>query len=530
MKSTHRRRAWLLALLMTLLGSALLPLPAVAKPPAASSVSASSDGIAILSRIAVLVRNEFREDVTQPKLMAGAIQGMREYLKKRGCSTTRVLPEGRADDATEVRRAYQAVVKAYPRIDQRQLSYAAIRGMLDVLDDPYSVFLDPEEYKGLMGQLNGGNFGGLGIYVEADDKNAKALTIVEPMEGTPAMQAGLRARDVITEIDGKSTTGMALEDATRLLRGPIGSTVSLTIKRPGVEQPFKVAVTRAQIHVKTLSYKVLDHGIGYVKLRVFGDNANEELEEAFRAFDKAGVKGYILDLRNNGGGYITSALDVSSHFLPTGSRVVSVAERGVPEIVYNSRPNLRPVLPLVILVNKYSASASEITAGAIKDLKAGTLMGEKTFGKGSVQKIFPLADGSAVKITTAHYHTPIGQDIHKKGIAPDVTIPQNPKETSVEADSTLQAAVKSLEQKMQGAAAAAPHAAPSAHADAVRVASSDQEFDYIDRLRAPDGAPWHVVSQTVVNENGRYYDVVELRTDKGDDKRTVWFLLDYFAP
>lgn len=516
----------MLVLFVGLLWTAALPAIVSAKPAATAS-AASYDGVATLSRIAVLMRNECRENVTQPKLMAGAVQGLRDYLKKHGMNPAKAIPDGRVDDVTEYRRVYQAVLRAYPRVDPRQLSYAAIRGMLETADDPYTVFLDPEEYKGLMGQLNGGNFGGLGIYVEADDKNGKALTIVEPMEGTPAMQAGLRARDVITEIDGKSTAGMALEDATRLLRGPIGSTVNLTIKRPGVEQAFKVAVTRAQIHVKTLSYKVLDNRIGYVKLRVFGDNANEEMEEAFRAFDKAGVIGYILDLRNNGGGYITSALDVSSHFLPTGSRVVSVAERGVPEIVYNSRPNLRPVLPLVILVNKYSASASEITAGAIKDLRAGTLMGEKTFGKGSVQKIFPLPDGSAVKITTAHYHTPTGQDIHKKGITPDVAIPQIPKEQSADADTTLQAAVKSLEQKQrQGSAVAEVEA--SIHPNAVRVAGSDQEFDYLDKLRAPDGGSWRVVNQTLVNENGRFYDVVDLRADNGDQTQTVWFLLEYF--
>lgn len=535
MKSTLSRRYSVLALLLVLvLGTVSLPVQAARPHPTATTPvpPAGFDGISTVTRIAALVRNEFREEVGAQKLVGGALKGMREYLKKNGMSTNPVPADSKSDDMAEVRKAFAAALKAYPKLSQRQLSYAAIRGMLETLDDPYTVFLDPEEYKGLMGQLNGGNFGGLGIYIEADDKNNKALTIVEPMEGTPAMQAGLKPRDIITEIDGKSTLGMQLEEATRMLRGPIGSTVTLTIKRVGIEQPFKVPVTRAQIHVKTLSYKVLPGGVGYVKLRVFGDNANEEMEEAFRAFDKAHVKGYVLDLRNNGGGYITAALDVSSHFLPTGSRVVSVAERGSPEIVYNSRPNLREILPVVVLVNKYSASASEITAGAIKDLKAGSLVGEKTFGKGSVQKIFPLPDGSAVKITTAHYHTPSGQDIHKKGILPDLAVQMNLKDLNDPAtDAQLQAAVKIIEQRVAQTRSVASHTTTDVvplHADAVRVSSSDEEFDYIGKLKASDGGAFTVTNQTLVNENGRYYDVVEVRSARSGEKKTLWFQLDYF--
>lgn len=531
MQSTLVRRYSVVALLMLSLTFSMLSVPVQASRPHHATVPATSfDGVATVTRLASLVRSEYRESVPQSRLAAGALKGIREYLKKNGYDE-HIVPSKQADDMAVFRKAYATVVRRYPKMSQRQLSYAAIRGMLEVLDDPYTVFLDPEEYKSLMGQLNGGNFGGLGIYIESDDKNNKALTIVEPMDGTPAAQAGLKSRDVIAEIDGKSTTGMAIEEATRLLRGPVGSRVILTIRRPGVDGPFKVTVTRAQIHVKTLSHKVVNNSIGYVKLRVFGDNANDELEEAFRAFDKARVKAYILDLRNNGGGYITAALDVSSHFIPTGSRVVSVAERGTPEIVYNSRPNLREVLPVVVLVNKYSASASEITAGAIKDLHAGTLIGEKTFGKGSVQKIFPLPDGSAVKITTAHYHTPSGQDIHKKGILPDVTVQMKMEDFGEhDKDPQLQAALELLQRKITQLEGVAQHPNTDVsllHADAIRVHSSDEEFDYISRLKTGDGGTYHVDNQTLVNENGRYYDVVELRSERGSEKKTLWFQLDY---
>lgn len=497
--------------------------------------SAPTDVSASIIRLAALVRNEYMEEIPAARLVAGAYKGVRSYLKKNGCNPSVVADPRDAQDIGQIRAAFATVAQKYPRISQKHLSYAAIRGMLEGLGDPYTVFLDPEEYKSLMSQLNGENFGGLGIFIEADDKNGKVLTVVEPMEGTPAMRAGIKPRDVILEIDAKSTQGMTLDDATRLLRGPVGSTVTLTIKRPGTAQPFKVPVVRAIIHSKSVVHKILDGGkIGYIKLRVFGETANEEMEDAFRVFDEAGVKAYILDLRNNGGGYITAALDVSSKFLSTGSRVVSVAERGASEIVYNSRPNLRDILPVVVLVNKYSASASEITAGALKDLHSGILIGEKTFGKGSVQKIFPLPDGSALKITTAHYKTPSGQDIHKKGIAPDVAVPMDLKDVGGgDRDLQLKAAVALLDQRLSQKSATASRGQADlmggGRADAIAVRTSEEEFSYIRGMRSADGGSYQVEDQSLLYENGRYYDRVQVRGTRGGDKKTLYFRLDYFG-
>jgi carboxyl-terminal processing protease len=532
-----RRPSWRILIVLAVLLWGVAPAPVMAARPHAAIPLQQPTGTAEtagnITRLATLVRNEYMEEVPPSKLEQGAYKGMREYLKKQSLNAA-VVPETASKpndkDFSELRHVFLAVMQKYPHVNNKQLSYAAIRGMLASLGDPYTVFLDPDEYKGLMGQLNGGNFGGLGIYIEADDKNNKALTVVEPMEGTPAMEAGIKARDVILEIDGKTTKGMALEDATKLLRGPVGSTVTLTLLR-GAET-LKIPVVRAVIRVKTLSYKIMPDKIGYIKLRVFGDNADEEMEEAFRAFDKAGVKGYILDLRNNGGGYITAALDVASKFLPTGSRVVSVAERGAPEIVYNSRPNMRPVLPMVVLINQYSASASEITAGALKDLHEGTLVGVKSFGKGSVQKIFPLPDGSALKVTTAHYHTPDGTDIHKKGINPDVNVPMKADEQMGDDknDPQLKAAITLVENKM--ATSSVDHqqlAHVALRPDAIEVGSSGEEFDYIHNLKASDGSGFDIVDQSMVFEGGVNYDKVTLKSEKSGETKTLYFHSPFFG-
>ncbi|MBM3464057.1 MAG: S41 family peptidase [Armatimonadetes bacterium] len=496
---------------------------------------AAYDGVATVSRLASLVENEYLEKIPQSRLMSGAFKGMRTYLQKEGYSASLVPASGTSRyTVADFRKVYNDVLRRYPQVSPKQLSFAAIRAMLQTLDDPYTVFLDPEEYKSLIGQLNGVNFGGLGIYIELDEKNNNALTVVEPMEGTPAMEAGIKPRDVILEIGTKATAGMSLEDATRLLRGPVGTPVTLTIKRAGEKDLVKISLKRAIIQSKTLSYKILDSGIGYIKLRVFGETANEDLDEAFRLFDRQNVKAYVLDLRNNGGGYITAALDVSSKFLPTGSRVVTVAERGQPEIVYNSRPNLRDNQPLVVLVNKYSASASEITAGALKDLHGAILLGEKTFGKGSVQKIFPLNDGSAVKITTAHYRTPSGQDIHKKGIAPDVSITMKLEDVGSEKDGQLTAAVALLKQKMalnaeRLASRASADAATQPIADAIRVKSASEEFEYVANLRCGDGGTFQIESQRLISEGGRYYDEVVVKCDRSGETRTLHFEIDFIS-
>lgn len=521
----------------TLAGSALqaAPLSFTSTPPlvaAGHSAPATGrtatpyrpvDASTILGRMLHLVRTEYMVEVPAPRLLEGAVKGMRDYLAKHhpALRSSSGLPDKPAS-FPDFKRWCEGFLGEHKEIDARAFAEAGMRGLLEVLDDPYTVYLDPDEYKSLQSQLNGGNFGGLGIYIELDDKNGKALTVVEPMEGTPAMKAGVKARDVLVEIGGVSTKGLSIDEASKLLRGKVGSRVTLTIRRAGVPELMHISVERAIIRVKTLSYRVIDGQIGEIRLRVFGENTNEEFDEAFRAFDRAGVHAYLLDLRNNGGGYINAALDVVSHFVPTGSKVVTVAERGSPELVYTSRPNLREVLPLVVLVNKYSASASEITAGAVKDLRGGTLMGEKSFGKGSVQKIFPLLDGAAVKITSAHYRTPSGQDIHKKGIVPDLVLPMKLEEVGSTGDVQMKAAIELLKQRAVSRTTRLSSRNPLP-ADVIAVNSSAEEFRRLDEMCASASEGLSVVSQRLLVEGEHYFDEVTLESSRSHARRVVRF-------
>jgi carboxyl-terminal processing protease len=331
------------------------------------------------------------------------------------------------------------------------LYYAAIEGMLMGLNDPYSVLLIPKEYRTLMEQMESMAFGGIGIYIELDRENGNALTVFEPIEGTPAYKAGVQPQDAILEINGESTKGMPLEVAVAKLRGAPGAPVTITIKRPGAQGTQKFTIVRENIKIHSVSCKVISGKYGYIRIRTFGEATGDEMVKALSALSKKEVKGLILDLRNNGGGYIDAAVKVCSNFVNSGNVVVSVVDRNGNRKPYNVENGTSKFsVPLVVLVNKYSASASEITAGAIQDYKLGALMGQKTYGKGSVQQIFPIKGGGAFKVTTAHYYTPRGRDIDKRGIQPDIEAKMEPKLVGRKDDSQLLQAVKYLEKKAGG--------------------------------------------------------------------------------
>ncbi len=318
-----------------------------------------------------------------------------------------------------IRKVMELIKSDYveENIDEQKLIYGAINGMLGALEDPYTRFMEPKNYKEMQVETQG-EFGGLGIVITVKNK---ALTVISPMEDTPAKRAGVRAGDVIIKIDGKDTTDMALNDAVKLLRGPEGSKVTIVVVREDDKDTHEFTMTREVIKVPSIKYWVIKPNIGYIRLTQFIQTSSEDLEKALLALEKAKVNAVILDLRNNPGGLLTAAVEVSRKFLPKGD-IVSIKSRDGEKNTYQSFYASHPLLPLVVLINEGSASASEIVAGALRDNKRAVLVGQKSFGKGSVQTVIGLNDGSALALTTALYYTPCGESIHKKGITPDIVV------------------------------------------------------------------------------------------------------------
>ena len=318
------------------------------------------------------------------------------------------------------------IVKDYyvEPVDSKKLIYGSLRGMMNSLD-PFSAFFTPDEFKEFTTETQG-EFGGIGIEITMENHK---LIIVAPIEDTPAWKAGLKAGDIILEIDGKPVEKMTLIQAVKLMRGKPGTKVTLTIWRKGEEKPFKVTITRAIIHVKSVKTKELKDNIGYIRLTQFQENSADEFEKALEKFKNK--KGIIIDLRNNPGGLLTSAVTIADMLLPKGALIVYTkgrTPRSNEEYYSESDPVIPKNLPLVVLVNKGSASASEILTGALKDNNRALTVGDTTFGKASVQTLIPLPDGSGIKLTTAHYYTPSGKLIMYKGITPDIVVHVSEKE------------------------------------------------------------------------------------------------------
>jgi carboxyl-terminal processing protease len=265
-----------------------------------------------------------------------------------------------------------------------------------------------------------GSYSGIGIYIGMKNKK---LMVISPISDTPAAKAGLKSMDVISAIDGKSAKDMALEEAVSIIRGPQGTYVKLEITRRGEKKPFDVSIVREKIVVKSVEKKELEGNIGYIKLNTFENiNASDEMSKAINFFRSKGAKGLIVDVRGNGGGLLSNAVEISGMFLPKGAPIVSTVDREKQKETINATGNTLWTGPLVILINEGSASASEILSGAIRDNKAGILVGYHSFGKASVQNIRQLDDGSALLVTIAKYLTPDGEDISKKGLKPQVLV------------------------------------------------------------------------------------------------------------
>lgn len=304
----------------------------------------------------------------------------------------------------------------------KDLVYGALSGMLEALD-PHSLFLTPEDYTDLLEDTSG-KFGGLGIEIAMRDG---VLTVITPLEDTPAWSAGIQPNDKIVEIEGGLTKDMSLSEAVKLLRGDPGTEVRITILREKEAKIFEQSLVRAVIRVKVVRKAVmLDDGIGYVRISDFGEETGPELGKALRKLHSQGLKGLILDLRSNPGGLMTSAVDVASYFLGPKKLVVYTLDRDkAREEYFTHSTNITLTdMPLVVLVNDGSASASEIVAGCMQDHKRGLVVGVNTYGKASVQSLIPLAGEAALKLTTAIYYPPNGRLVNGKGIKPDIEVQQ----------------------------------------------------------------------------------------------------------
>jgi carboxyl-terminal processing protease len=298
-------------------------------------------------------------------------------------------------------------------------SYEAIRGMLASLNDPYTRFLDPKQFKEMRIDTSG-ELMGVGIQLSLD-KATKELVVVSPIEGTPASRAGVLSKDVIVSIDGKSTEGMNTEDAVKLIRGPEGSAVILGLRRG--DELIDVPLTRARIEINAVSYKLNttrdQHKVGYIRLKQFNANAAKEMREAAKALEAQDVDGYVLDLRGNPGGLLEASIDIARQWLNEGIIVSTRTREGIRD-VRRATGSAITDKPLVVLIDQGSASASEILSGSLQDNGRAQLVGQKTFGKGLVQAVRGLSDGSGLTVTIAKYLTPKGTDIHKNGIEPDI--------------------------------------------------------------------------------------------------------------
>jgi carboxyl-terminal processing protease len=303
-------------------------------------------------------------------------------------------------------------------VDEQDLVYGAIKGMLSSLD-PHSSFMQPKIYKEMKIDTKG-EFGGLGIQIGIKDK---ILTIIAPIEDTPAYKAGVKAGDKIVEIDNESTKDITLHDAVTKLRGRKGTKVTITIVREGLEKPKDITITRDIIKLKSVKSRVLEDGIGYVKLTQFQEKTANDLKKTMRELEQKDITSLVVDLRNNPGGLLKGAVDVTSHFLPAGKLVVYIKDRsGDKKEFHTINGNRYYKDPIIVLVNEGSASASEIVAGALQDWDRAVILGTQTFGKGSVQTVIPLSDGSALRLTTARYYTPKDRSIQTTGITPDIIV------------------------------------------------------------------------------------------------------------
>jgi carboxyl-terminal processing protease len=405
-----------------------------------------------LSQSYDLLSTTYYSKVDTQKLLDGAHSALAEHLRKKGVRVTLPAMRDAGNEQSNVMQIATAIarVESATHDSNTVLTYETIDGMAKALGDKYTAFFTPEQFRDFNHALDPEKISGIGVLLAADTatKYVRAYYVVP---GTPADKAGLQSGDVFKAIDGVSLKGVTTEQVTKMLRGAAGTPVKIDAERAGRSLGI-LSITRSEVQPPTVVYKLLPQQIGYIAVFAFGRETPDEFSTALDRLQKANVRGYVLDLRNDGGGYVNSALDISSKFIK-GDPLLTIQERGPRTTTIASGSNALPRKPMAILVNGGTASASEITAGALQDDGIALLVGERTYGKGVMQSLTELPDGAAIKITTAHYLTPKNRDINLKGIEPDYSVPENKDAIigEIEHDAQLQAALTILSKKIADA-------------------------------------------------------------------------------
>lgn len=368
--------------------------------------------------------DQYYRRVEPQAILDGARVGMNAYLRTRGIAGFTLSPlHARADGrgvVPAIERQLGVILSRYgSRVDARDLVYAAIRGEIGALHDPYSVFFTKRELTGFTGALDGRAFGGIGLVLASEADGYERVDQV--FDGSPADRAGIVVGDRLVSVDGTAVDGLGSAAIARFLRGAVGTSVVLAIERAGSDTATELHVVRAAITPPDVTARVLPDGVGYLALRAFGPAAGEQVHAALAKLHAAGARAIAFDLRGNGGGYEHAAVQVASAFVPAGPIVSTQANHG-HRMTLSADGSALPPLPLAVLVDGDSASASELVTGALRDRELATVIGTRTFGKGVVQTMFPLPDGSAMKVTTARYFSPGGHDIDRIGIVPSIVV------------------------------------------------------------------------------------------------------------
>ncbi len=355
--------------------------------------------------------------------------------------------EKKADEIQEIIDGY-----FYFEADEENITENVYKGMMEGLDDPYSVYYTKEEYAKLQEETSG-EYVGIGVQV-SQDPETKIITMVKPFKNSPATEAGIKKGDILVAVDDLELSGEEVSEVVKLIKGEEGTVVKIKVYREGESDYLTFDVTRRKVENPTVEYEMLDNNVGYISVSEFYDVTANQYKAAVEELKAQGMKGLIVDLRDNPGGLLTAVVDMLDYMLPEGKIVYTEDKDGNIISEYSSTDKEKFELPLVVLANEYSASASEIFTGAIKDYGIGTIVGKQTYGKGIVQRLFELKDGSAVKVTIAKYFTPNGNDIHKIGVEPDVEVDLSEEakkevDLSKEDDNQLQKAIEIIQENIQ---------------------------------------------------------------------------------